>query len=102
VSHFGVTIRPVSTRFVRIPVTKDPPLADALDRVKSLEEGKPMATLVHDLAIRGANALVEERRERNDLLAWVAEVTTSTESLWDEDVLERIDKLAWGADSEPR
>jgi hypothetical protein len=87
----------VATRFDRIPVTKDLALAEALDRVTPLiESGKPTATLVHDLAIRGAEALVEEKQERARQLAWVAEVTTSPHLLWDPEVAERIDELAWG------
>jgi hypothetical protein len=90
----------MATRFVRIPVTKDPSLAEALDRVKLLEGDKPTATLVHDLAIRGADAILQEHRERKELLAWVAQATTAPESPWGEEVLARIDELAWGA--EPR
>jgi hypothetical protein len=87
----------MATRFDRIPVTKDLALAAALDRVTPLiGAGKPTATLVHDLAIRGADAFVEERDRRSKQLAWVADVTTSTETPWDLDVLERIDELAWG------
>lgn len=91
----------VTTRFVRIPVTKDPALAEALDRVTPLiGAGKPTATLVHDLAIRGADALVEEKRDRARELAWVAEVTTSGEPPWDPEIMERIDELAWGTPPE--
>jgi hypothetical protein len=87
----------VATRFDRIPVTKDPALAAALDRVTTIVgAGKPMATLVHDLAIRGADALVEEQQDRARELAWVAEATTSGEPPWDPKILERIDELAWG------
>jgi hypothetical protein len=87
----------MATRFDRIPVTKDPALAAALDRVTPLVgAGKPTATLVHDLAIRGADALVEERQDRARELAWVAEVTTSGEPPWDPEIMERIDELAWG------
>jgi hypothetical protein len=87
----------VATRFDRIPVTKDPALAEALERVTPLiGVGKPTATLVHDLAIRGADALIEEKRDRAQQLAWVAEVTTSPHVLWDPEVAERIDELAWG------
>ncbi len=60
--------------------------------------GKPTATLVHDLAIRGADALVQEKRNRTQELAWVAEVTSSPHKLWDPEVAERIDELAWGID----
>lgn len=87
----------MATRFDRIPVTKDLALSAALDRVTPLiGAGKPTATLVHDLAIRGADAFVEEQDRRSKQLAWVAEVTTSTETPWDLEVLERIDELAWG------
>jgi hypothetical protein len=87
----------VATRFDRIPVTKDPALAAALDRVTPLiGADKPTATLVHDLAIRGADALVEEKQDRARQLAWVAEVTSSPHVLWDPEVMERIDELAWG------
>jgi hypothetical protein len=87
----------MATRYDRIPVTKDPALAAALDRVTPLvEAGKPAATLVHDLAIRGAEALVEEKQDRAKQLAWVAEITTSGEPPWDPKIMERIDELAWG------
>jgi hypothetical protein len=87
----------MATRFDRIPVTKDPALAAALDRVAPLVGAKkPTATLVHDLAILGADALVEERQDRTRGLAWVAEVTTSGEPPWDPEIMERIDELAWG------
>ena len=91
----------MATRFDRIAVTKDPALAAALDRAASLiGAGKPAGTLVHDLAIRGADALVEEEHRRAEQLAWVAEATTSPQIPWDPDVLERIDELAWGVTPE--
>ncbi len=91
----------MATRFVRIAVTKDPLLAEALDRVRTLiGAGKPTATLVHDLAIRGADALVQEQRRRAEQLAWVAEATSSPEVPWDPAVLERVDELAWGSPRE--
>jgi hypothetical protein len=87
----------MATRFTRIAVTKDPALADALDRVAPfMDSAKPAATLVHDLAIRGADSLMEEKRDRAAQLAWVAEATTSPNPPWDREVLERIDELAWG------
>jgi hypothetical protein len=87
----------MATRFDRIPVTKDPALAEALDRARPLiGVDKPTARLVHDLAIKGADAVVEERRRRAEQLAWVAEVTTAPQTPWDCEVLERIDELAWG------
>jgi hypothetical protein len=87
----------MATRFDRIAVTKDAVLAEALDRATPLVgAGKPAATLVHDLAIRRADALVEEKRRRTRQLGWVAKVTTSPQTLWDPEVAERIDELAWG------
>jgi hypothetical protein len=91
----------MATRFDRIAVTKDPALAAALDRATALAgAGKPAATLVHDLAIRGADALVEEERRRTQQLAWAAKVTTSPQTPWDPEVVERIDELAWGVTPE--
>lgn len=91
----------MATRFNRIAVRKDPALAAALDRATPLiGAGKPAATLVHDLAIRGADALVEEQHSRTRRLAWVAKVTTSPKTPWDPEVVERIDELAWGIASE--
>jgi hypothetical protein len=58
----------------------------------------PVATLVHDLAIRGSQVIVEERSRRAEQLAWVAQSTT-TDVPWDVDVLARIDELAWGIPS---
>lgn len=99
--HHRVTIRYVATRFDRIAVTKDPALAAALDRATALVgAGKPAATLVHDLAIKGVDALVEEQHRRAEQLAWVAKVTTSPQTPWDPEVVERIDELAWGAATE--
>jgi hypothetical protein len=47
----------VPTRRDRIPVTKDPELAAALERVAALvPPGVKPAALVHDLAVRGADA----------------------------------------------
>lgn len=87
----------MATRFARIAVTKDPALAEALERAAPLLEGpKPAARLVHDLAIRGAEALVEQRSDRAKELAWLARATSSPNPPWDREVLERIDELAWG------
>lgn len=50
----------------RISVTKDPTLADAIERGRVLlGSGVPEATLVHDLAVHGAQLLadVHERRQ---------------------------------------
>jgi hypothetical protein len=86
------------TRFPRIPVTKDLALAEALDRVTSLvEPEQPAATLVHDLAIRGAEALLVEHGRRVDAVERLIERSTSADPGFDVDVAQRIDELAWGA-----
>jgi hypothetical protein len=58
----------VPTSRPRISVTKDPALAEALERGRSLlRSAAPEATLVHDLAVAGARLLGNEhaRRERS-------------------------------------
>jgi hypothetical protein len=86
------------TRFPRIPVTKDLALAEALDRVTPLvEPEQPAATLVHDLAIRGAEALLVEHRRQADAIERLIERSTSADPGFDVDVAQRIDELAWGA-----
>ncbi|MEJ7893192.1 MAG: hypothetical protein WKF94_11185 [Solirubrobacteraceae bacterium] len=57
----------------RISVTKDPSLADALDRGRALLESRaPEATLVHDLAIHGARLLADEHERRQRALGELA------------------------------
>ena len=52
------------TKHPRINVTKDADLAAAIARARPLLNGAPEATIVHDLAIRGAEALAEDERAR--------------------------------------
>lgn len=81
------------TKHPRINVTKDPELAVAIARVRPLMNGAGEATIVHDLAIRGAEALVEEEARRQaaleDLLAW------SLGDDMDRELLKNIDEVAW-------
>jgi hypothetical protein len=68
------------------------------DRVTPLLGARlPAATLVHDLAIRGAEAVVQAQRDRAERLEWAADATSRADAPWDPDVLARIDELAWGA-----
>jgi predicted Zn-dependent protease len=64
----------VPTKHPRIPATKDAALAEALAQVERYFDGAPAARVVHDLAIKGAGALVEEERRREEaierLIAW--------------------------------
>ncbi len=85
------------TRFARIPVTRDLALAEALDRVTPLvKPDQPTATLVHDLAIRGAEALLIEHGRRSDAIERLIERSTSDAPGFDVDVAQRVDELAWG------
>jgi len=64
----------VPTSRPRISVTKDPALADALDRGRALlASGAPEATLVHDLAVEGARLLGDEHARRQRSLDQLAD-----------------------------
>jgi hypothetical protein len=85
------------TRFARIPVTKDLALTEALDRVAPLvRPGQPAASLVHDLAVRGAEALLAERQHDAEGIERLIQRSTSADPGFDVDVAQRIDELAWG------
>jgi hypothetical protein len=87
----------VPTAHDRIPVTKDPALAEALGRAGALSSpGTPAATLVHDLAIRGAQALLADRQDDNDAIERLIERTTAADPGFELDVLANIDRLGWG------
>jgi hypothetical protein len=84
------------TRHDRIPVTKDPELAAALERVAALvPAGVKPATLVHDLAVRGADALLAERRDDADALEALITRSTGDDPGYDRDLLGDIDREAW-------
>jgi hypothetical protein len=86
----------VPTRHDRIPVTKDPELAAALDRVAALvPPGTKPATLVHDLAVRGAEAMLAERRADAAAIERLIERTTAEDPGFDRAVLADIDRLGW-------
>jgi len=78
-------------------VTKDPALADALDRAAALvTPGTPAATLVHDLAIRGAHALLAAHQQDTGAIERLIRRTTSDDACYDRDMLADIDRLGWG------
>lgn len=90
------------TKHPRIPVTRDDELDDALSRVEAiLGPAEHSARRVHDLAVRGAAAIVEEETMRAAALERLAALSTSPGGLFDRDVLSRIDEEAWDYDSEP-
>jgi hypothetical protein len=86
----------VPTRHPRIPVTRDPELAAALARVEHRFAGAPAARIVHDLAIKGAEALGREEDTREQAIERLIDLAARRSDLIDWDVLENIDGLAWG------
>jgi hypothetical protein len=83
------------TKHQRIPVTNDPDLADALRRVEPHFQGAPAARIVHDLAIKGAEAMEREQDERAKAMEDLLFLFTKPNDSLDLDVLKRIDELAW-------
>lgn len=79
----------------RIPVTQDPELTEALFRVAPYYPEAAPARLVHDLAVRGAAAIVEERRLADDAIEQLVIFSTERSDLIDWDVLKQVDELAW-------
>lgn len=82
------------TKHQRIAVVKDPSLAQALARVAPFYEGVAVATVVHDLAVKGAEATVRERAAQDEAIENLVALSTHGDSL-DWDVLESIDERAW-------
>lgn len=79
----------------RIFVTQDAELSDALSRVRAHCPGLPRARLVHDLAVRGAEAVSAEAAAEDDAIERLIAFSTGQEDVVDWSVLERIDELAW-------
>jgi len=87
----------VPTSHHRIAVTRDPALAEALDRAAALTKpGTPEARLVHDLAIRGAQALLADHRDDDEGIERLIRRTTSEQPGYDPAVLADVDRLGWG------
>jgi hypothetical protein len=72
-------------------------LVEALDRVAPLvAPNQPTATLVHDLAIRGAEGLLAEHGRQAEAIERLIDRSTSIDPGFDVEVARRIDELAWG------
>jgi len=98
VLHSGAapTRRPsVPTRHRRISVTNDPALDEAIARARPLLNGAPDATIVRALAIRGAQALVEDEGRRRDGLERLGRWATDPASSMDRETLLQVRDLAW-------
>jgi hypothetical protein len=84
------------TRYRRIPITSDPELADAIARVEHHFAGAPAATIVRELAIKGAEAIEREQNDRDQAMEQLVDLAARRTDLIDWHVLENIDELAWG------
>lgn len=85
------------THWKRIAVTQDPELTEALERVAPFYPDVAPARLVHDLAVKGAEAVEEERRRSTEAIEAAISLSIGRDRhLIDWEVLERIDELAWG------
>jgi hypothetical protein len=84
------------TKHSRIGVVEDPELHEAIEKVAPYFTGAARATIVHDLAVKGAELLLEQRaRDANAIEALVKASTTRDGSIeWS--VLDDIDRRAWG------
>jgi hypothetical protein len=71
----------------RIPVTQDPELTEALHRVAPYYPNTAPARLVHDLALKGAEAIVAEQRLADDAIEQLVAFSTETRDLIDWRVL---------------
>ena len=84
------------TKYPRIAVTQDEELSAALERVAAVVSDAPTATVVHDLAVKGAEALLAEHKAEETALERLIAFSTERRPLVDWDVLEHVEELAWG------
>lgn len=84
------------TQHRRIAVTEDPELAAALRAVSPLMGDVKPARLVRDLALRGADVVLEERRAREAALERLIAWSTGPDSGMDRDLLLGGRDEAWG------
>jgi hypothetical protein len=84
------------TNWKRVNVTQDLELSAALQSVAPHFREVPAARVIHDLAIRGAEALAREHEELDAAVERLVALSTEQGSAIDWDVLARVDELAWG------
>jgi hypothetical protein len=86
----------VPTKHSRIAVIVDDELGEALARVEALDSRKlPRARRVRELALRGAEAVLEDDSDRQQKLERLAELSTQPDWL-DREFLKRVREEAWG------
>jgi hypothetical protein len=79
-----------------ISVPYDDELFVAIDHVLAgRPQGTDLASLVHDLAIRGAESQLAEHRPDPEVIERLIKRTTSDDPPFDREVLANIDRLAW-------
>lgn len=83
------------TRHRRISVTNDPELDEAITLARPLLNGAPDATIVRELAIRGAQALTADNVSRRDSLEELGRWSTDPRSSMDREALRDVRDLAW-------
>jgi len=83
------------TRHRRISVTNDPELDEAITLARPLLNGAPDATIVRELAIRGAQALTADSVSRRDALEELGRWSTDPRSSMDREALRDVRDLAW-------
>lgn len=85
------------TTHPRIQVTKDEDLDAWLAKAAPFQGNPREATLVHDLAILGAQKVVEDNQAKDDAIEALIEMSTQPDQV-DWQVLDDIDNRAWGKD----
>jgi hypothetical protein len=85
------------TKLPRIAVVRDAALDQALASVRELiGSDRPAAAQVHDLAVKGAEALIADAEHRRRLRLELNDMAASEDPPWDREVLRDIDRLGWG------
>jgi hypothetical protein len=90
----------VPTKHRRISVTSDDVLTDAVARAARHFPGAGEATIVHALAIKGAELLEREQKERQAALERLVAWSTDPDSSMDRALLIDIDAHAWRTPSQ--
>ncbi len=87
------------TRHRRIAIVEDDELAASLAEVSAfVESGTSRARLVRDLAIKGAERVLEEDRDRREALEWLVWWSTSEDGMDREALLAA--RESWGVKEE--
>jgi len=76
-------------------VTNDLELDNAITLARPLLKGAPDATIVRELAIRGARSLAADSLSRHDALEQLGRWSTDPRSSMDRETLSDVRDLAW-------